>query len=444
MQGERPPKSGRTEGTSIAKSLFHAVKSGVSPAHQRFHTTFQQPAKKLFTLFIAGTIAIHGFFLWGIRDRIVRADPDFTAYYTAAKIVRAGDGKQLYDPHHLQAVQRQFANDSDIRKGPLLYIHPPFEALLFVPLSFVPYGTAFIFWEVLNFGMLWLIAHLLRRRIELLGRLKVWQLLALSLAFFPVLANFHQGQDAILLLLVVTMFFCSLEDESVFWAGAWLALGLFRFQLVIPVFLVFSLWRGIKFVGGFATVALAEILVSLSVVGWRALGQYPNYVSHIVFQPALGGLPFRRVPNLLGLLAGTFPSLQEWPYQGIVLCVSLLILIWLIPLKTKSQSRKSRHLSLGCVLLAALLSGYSTNTYDLCLLIIPLVLTVDHVGKQLSSSKAILLAPIILLAISPLWFLLWMQFERLNLIAILILWWLMALRTEVVHLGQLNRSSIEV
>ncbi len=416
----------------------------MSPAPHGTNITFPRPARALFALFIAGMLVLHGFFLWGLRDRIRRADPDFTAYYTAAKIVRAGDGKQLYDPYRLEGVERQFASDSDIRKGPLSYIHPPFEALLFIPLSFAPYGTAFVLWAVLNLGMLCLIAHRLRSRIEILQKFRAWQLLALSLAFFPVLANFHQGQDAVLLLLIVAMFFCALEDESLFWAGAWLALGLFRFQLIIPIFLAFLFWRGMKFVAGFAIVALAELLVSLAVVGWDALRQYPSYVSRIVFEPALGGLPFRRLPNLLGLLAGTFPRLQHWPYQAIVLCVSLLILIWLLPLTRKSQTREPRHLSFSCALLTAVLVAYSTNTYDLCLLTIPLVLTLDHVGPKISFSKAILWVPIVLLAISPLWFLLWMRFDRLNLLAILVLWWLFALRKEVAHLGAVEERNIEV
>ena len=180
-------------------------------------------------------IAIHVFFLWRVRDRIARGDPDFTVFYTAASMLREGQGAQLYDSRAQLAVQAEFARDADIRRGPLPYIHPPFEALLFLPLTFLPYPLAFATWNVINLAILLGVAMLLKKSLLWLQGIPVWQMVLLCLAFFPVFANFHQGQDAILLLLVVALSFRALDRDADFLGGCWLGFGLFKYLSLIHI-----------------------------------------------------------------------------------------------------------------------------------------------------------------------------------------------------------------
>jgi hypothetical protein len=88
-------------------------------------------------VFVIAIVGTHAFFLWSVRERIVRADPDFTSFYGAGKILRDGHGADLYDLGTQHKAQDEFSSNADIRKGPLPYIHPPYEALLFVPLTFL-------------------------------------------------------------------------------------------------------------------------------------------------------------------------------------------------------------------------------------------------------------------------------------------------------------------
>src|SRR5258708_25261379 len=83
-------------------------------------------------LFLVSMVGMHAFFLWSVRGRIAKADPDFTAFYTAGTLLREGRGDQIYNARAQEEAQQAFATDSDIRQGPLPYIHPPFEALLFL------------------------------------------------------------------------------------------------------------------------------------------------------------------------------------------------------------------------------------------------------------------------------------------------------------------------
>ena len=437
-------------GLSAGKAGFSAEHRSVHPARCAIQsravpttTEARGPAisahshKTVAKLFLVAMLGMHAFFLWSVRGRIARADPDFTVFYTAGKILREGKGSQLYNPRIQQQVQTEFATNSDIRVGPLPYIHPPFEAVLFIPLTLLPYGEAFAVWSLINLSFLFAVCWLLRSTLPSLCRLKTWQLLLICLAFFPVLANFHQGQDAVLLLLVVTLAFRALGRDALFAAGCWIGLGIFKYHLILPLALILGTWKGRKLVSGFALVSSAATLVSLGLVGGREALEYPSYAWHVVSQPALGGIPFRRLPNLLGLIAG-WPFLENagWFIQVAVAAASIGLVIAVTFLRRDAADPKSWNLSVACAVIASVLVGYSTNTYDLCLLILPLALVADHWFQQSDSNRGAttrLVAPAFALCLSPLWFFLWMRWERMNLMAIFLLWWLFTIRSEVVR-----------
>src|SRR5436190_251929 len=96
---------------------------------------FMKPEKyrKLFLLFLTGMLALHVIVAWRSRELIRKGYPDFTALYSAGKIVGQGLRKQLYDSQTQYRIQQEFAAGVSIRQGPLPYIHPPWEALIFVP-----------------------------------------------------------------------------------------------------------------------------------------------------------------------------------------------------------------------------------------------------------------------------------------------------------------------
>ena len=272
--------------------------------------------KLLLGAFVGAMLTIHGFFFWSVRDLIARGAPDFTAYYSAGKIIREGQATRLYNAQKQAAVQFEFATPSESRRGPLSYIHPPFEALLFVPFSLLPYTISYVVWDLLGLFALAGAWQLLRTRIVSLRKFKLWQLMAISLAFFPIFANLHQGQDAILLLLIVALVFAALDQGSDFAAGCWLGLGLFKYQLILPLALILALQRGGKLLKGFLSVAAILVLISVGAVGWHAALQYPSYAWSVVSNPSLGGAPLRQLPSLQGLLAG-WPIWNHvgWPGQ---------------------------------------------------------------------------------------------------------------------------------
>src|SRR6202007_1738632 len=160
---------------------------------QKSASTLWRQRKALLWIFVAAILSTHLFFLWRVRDRIARGDPDFTVFYTAGKILRQGHGAQLYQSNTQLAVQSEFARNSDIRRGPLPYVHPPFEALVFLPLTLLAYPYAYGLWNLVNVAIFFCVAMLLRKSLTALQAIPAWQMVLLSLAFFPIFANFHQG-----------------------------------------------------------------------------------------------------------------------------------------------------------------------------------------------------------------------------------------------------------
>jgi Glycosyltransferase family 87 len=390
--------------------------------------------KTVALFFVLSIVASHLLFLWNVHGQIFRGDPDFTVFYTAGRILREGHSAQLYDPGTQSAVQREFTANSDRRAGPLPFIHPPFEAVIFVPFTCLSYPAAFVSWSALNLLLLCAVVFLLKPSLLFLSPVSWWKVFLASLAFFPVFANFQQGQDAILLLFVLSLSYRALEKNAVFLAGCWLALGDFRYHLILPLFFILAIWKGRRFILGFLTVSTLLAGLSLGIVGWRGALEYPAFAWNIISHPEWGGVSPRLLPNLMGLLAG-WPGLSPVQFHMllvVVLCSTLLLLAVVFACNV-ARSRCRFDLCFSLAVIAALLVGFGTNTYDLSLLVLPVLLLANYVQNLEAKQSTVLhlLLPIVPLLISPIWFLLWLKWERLNVIAVFLIWWLFAIRHEL-------------
>lgn len=340
-------------------------------------------------------------------------------------LVRSGQAADIYNPAVQFRAQARFTGDSELRRGPLLYIHPPFEALLFVPFSLFPYGVAFVLWDVANLGMLVAVAAIVRAVLLHDSGIHLWDLLLGFFALFPVFANFFQGQDAILLLLLVALAFRAMNRQADSLAGCWMALGLFRFQLVIPLVLILLLWGRRRIAAGFVSAGAALLLVSAAMVGWGTILHYPGYLWRWASIPGFGRTPPSLLPNLLGLITG-WPRLDRTRWLIIIVVILSTALLMLVArMKRFALRPESFDLCFACAVLASVLVGFNTSTYDLALLVLPLavMLRLQLTGNMPAS----LLLPIVPLLISPLWFIIGMYWLNFNLIAVFLLWWLFAM-----------------
>jgi len=310
--------------------------------------------------------------------KALRGHADFRQLYVAGYMVRTGHRTQLYD----YAAQAYFQNtlvSNDERALP--FIRPAYQALMFVPFSLLPYRTAYLGFLLLNLLLLALAFLMLQPRLRGLSR--VWPGLppALFLGFYPVALALMQGQDSILLLALLAAALVSLERNRDLTAGALAGVGLFKFQIVVPIVLLFLLWRRWRFVKGFMFSAILVGLLSFITSGWAETVVFVHSLLSVgAGLPAVpGGINFPLRINIMANLRGLIYGLASLRAPQRWLQVTTLLLSSLVVISVRARGRQQRG---GDALVLAITAGVVVSYYlfihDLSILLIPIVLTLDR------------------------------------------------------------------
>ena len=144
-------------------------------------------------------------------------------------MLASGHGHQLYDPELQRQYQARYAG----RVG-TLYIHPPFEAVLYLAVAWLPLQYAYLLWSLLNLALFSVAARLLAKEIALPWD---WRRIASRhrSLLFRYCSVFCRARIPLLLLLLVVLAFAALRRDRGFASGCWLGLALFKFHLVLPL-----------------------------------------------------------------------------------------------------------------------------------------------------------------------------------------------------------------
>jgi len=355
-------------------------------------------------VYLCGMVVLHAAFFWDARESVSKGYSDFTIYYCAGMMVRKGLGHDLYNNSVQYQIQREFAPHVAIRLNALPYNHPPFEALFFAPFTFLSYLHAFILWDLLNAGALLAGAFLLRGQVDKLKTCSQPLCMLATLAFFPIFLTLLQGQDSILLLLLYVLTFVCLKKNARALSGAWLALGLFKPQLVLPFILLWPMRGDKKILYGFLPTAAALALVSLALVGTTGLRLYPGYVLRLDANMAGGAIQPSDMPNLRGLIYVLTHGRIETASIAIAFsCVILLLAAWLCRARETTPDLFCSKFALAMV--ATVLVSYHCLGYDLSVLLLPIALIFQklwHPGTLAPWARALMLPGIGLLFFSPL------------------------------------------
>lgn len=393
--------------------------------------------------YVAGVLVIQLLVVWNVRELILKGYPDFTIYYTAGTMVGEGKGHQLYDDRSQFEVQKQFAPQVATRLGALPFNHPPFEALLFAPITWLPYRAAYLLWMLANLGMLAALPIVLRPYVPVMAAWSNSTWTVVSLAFFPIFFALLQGQDTILLMFLYGLTFVSLKKEHQIRAGAWLACGLFKFHLVLPfLFLLLiqqkTLQRSRKILFGFASVAALLGAISIATVGLRQMIAYPRYVLGLEATMARGAINPSDMPNLRGILYLLASNVR---FFGVVLAFSallFLVAVW----NSRWGKGTAADLQFAMAIFATVLVSYHALESDLCVLAIPILFLAGWLHETSGSRKWTRLAIIASLAVllfSPLHLVLIMRCSRLAYVGWAVLMSFAGLSVELrVRLQQLG------
>ena len=293
---------------------------------------------------------------------------DFKMFYSAAIALRSGHAGELYSQEFHASRQRLMVpllSPEDVK----VYTHPPYELLVLLPLSLLPYKAACYCWLAITVLLAVFCGRLLAGYLAVLG-------------LFPLLATLLQQQDSVLVLLIVIgcwSFLRKGEDAS---AGFLLGIALFRFQIVIPLALLLMFWKP-RLTKGFVLSATLVSLVSLAMVGPAGLRSYMSYVSGMARESVASvnehyKMDPRTNPTVRGLVY-EFTSLGReslsLPAASLV-AVSLGILDMLCVFFGWRFMRgdAAAELKFAFAILLAILLSFHLLMHDLVLLALPFVL----------------------------------------------------------------------
>lgn len=413
----------------------------MSPSNDS-HTLRAKKIKVFAALFLAGMMLLNLMMAWNARSLVSKGYPDFTIFYGAAKMVREGLGHSLYNPQLQFQVQREFAPGVSIRQGALPYNHPPFETLLFLPLTLLPYSSAYFAWLVANLLGLLLIVALLRKQVPFLQQASPWWCWFALATYFPIFVALLQGQDVIVLVLLLALGFLALQGNKDFLAGCWLGLGLFRFHLILPLLFILLWQKRTKTLFGFSTVSALLAVISAAIVGWKELWLYPGYVWFIERTMGHGAIVPSDMPNLRGTVSVLLGRNSDLLVVFVVGVISLALVLFVAE-RWRRQPEKKLSLGFAAAVIVTVLVSYHAFAYDLSLLILPIFLVLDDLQSRpswRSFQKIACLVPVEILFLTPLYMLLWFRAGQLNLLSLVLLLWLWGVSRQM----QVTKSSLRV
>ena len=314
---------------------------------------------------------------------------DFRHLYTAGYMVRTGHRGELYD----YGIEQRFQDSLVSREAVALpFNHLAYESLIFVPYSFLSYRSSYFLFLATNVLLLASALRLMTPWTRNLRSMFRWLPPAMFFTFLPVVAALMQGQDSIILLLILSGAFALLSSGRTLSAGLLIGLGLFKFQIVLPLAVLFLVWRRWRFIGGFALSAATILTVSYYLVGAAQMNVYAHSLLWMsVQETAADQARFNinpiMMPNLRGLTSATFGSFVPLLWTQVLTCLaSLGALLWIAWRGVRRDVSQQFMLSVS----AGTVLSYHLIIHDLSILLIPLVFILDGwlASWQLDSTTA--------------------------------------------------------
>jgi Glycosyltransferase family 87 len=195
-----------------------------------------------------------------------RIGGDLPSFYAGARIVAAGNAANLYEAAAQEAAETDLLLGAS---GRLPFPYPPYVALAYVPLTWLPFKVAFAVHAVAMAVCLVAALVLLRRVIPGIDDAFI-PLLAAAFVFYPMFRALLGGQNTPLSFLLGAGAAVALTEGKNFAAGLWIGLWLYKPQLAIPVGGVLLLRAPDKrrYVAGIAAVGAIYYVIGVALGGW--------------------------------------------------------------------------------------------------------------------------------------------------------------------------------
>jgi hypothetical protein len=309
---------------------------------------------------------------------------DFTNYYTAYVMVRAGDGGKLYDLDIQAAYQREILGPLTFKDGLLPFLNPPFFALVFSPLSLLPLNTAFIVWTLVQLGLLlWLIYLLTHLFIDWDKQERLILTLTI-LAFWPLAITILLGQVSLFILICIVQMYTAMNNSKQVHAGFWLALMMVKPQTVlIPGMITLNkrYWR-VAVIAAITFITL--VLFSSIFLGFKPWIQYAqllptmsNYFGKYGFYPEIQYTLRGILSTILGYSQVNIINIIS--YVFLLTGMVIVMFLWLHDIPPNSPRFKLRF---AFIMTLSIFLSLHLYTHDSLILVLPAALFYDYLRQM--------------------------------------------------------------
>jgi hypothetical protein len=235
---------------------------------------------------------------------------DYVQLYGGATLIGSS---RLYDPAAMYELQAKTLGGI---MPNVLYVRPPFEALLMRPLAALPYRTSYWCFQAICLIAITAFMWIFHRTVP--------EVVALTGVSFPLACAFLNGQDISLVLLSSGCGILLLRRNRRLAAGLVFALCAVKFHLFGLVAIGFLIRREWRVLAGGLTGLSALAFASF----WAAGPDWPARYLHALANPVINPNTLE-MGNVYSLAYGYSPSL-EWTYAPLLILVigAFLFLAW--------------------------------------------------------------------------------------------------------------------
>lgn len=335
------------------------------------------------TLFVACVLVPVGVIQWTHARHqahpIRQLNSDFVYVYGVGWIARTYSPARIYDLELQQQVFHSIEPPRNGIYGPSPY--PPFVALLFAPLTYLSFESAYLVW--LGISLALYVIGIGAAAITMFPRDRPSRSLiyCFALAFYPFLfGTLLNGQLASLAAATVGVAMYQENRGRWFWSG--LALSLLCYKptllvLLVPMLLLTRRFRtALGFLAGAGILAMGTILVA----GTRIWALYVDMLRHFGRVTGAGGTSRLQLWKYLDLTSCFAAISNNKPASAvsifaavmIVIGVALAVLLW----RSADAGRAAQWLAWAATLTWTLLLNVYVPTYDSVLVVIAIILTI--------------------------------------------------------------------
>lgn len=322
---------------------------------------------------------------------------DYPCFYIAGKMLNDYPPQKLYDFNlHNRLLHSLFPKISSSDQIP--YINPPFFALIFKPLSLLPYSLSYLIWIFISIILFLCAIKLTWKTLDSMPSELFIISLLLAFSFEPFLMeNILGGNCSALGLFALSLFlyFQNLDKEVA--SGISLGILLYKPTFLIVLLPMLCVARRTKVMLGFAVSAMMAVLLSVMMVGTETCMRYVQFLfgfSSIKLDVdqftrlwkyvdvfSFSRLLFRHISSIALILIAVAASIP----------VIYSIRLWW---NMNTLNKTSREILIASAITLTHVINLHFGIYDCVFLILPILLTVNAFFRNFPGSTANVISPI--------------------------------------------------